>query len=380
MKDLIRLAKKKNVLIAGTVFTLILFISVMVYSSRAYADKEYWDIKIGNKTIAVVSSESEGNKVVDGVKKAYVVKGAKVESVTFDKKLKPVKHEAKKGSTPKVSSADAVVKKITDGSKGEKKYTVKDGDTAWDVAYFNGITYDELIEMNKGDDFNPDEISTGDKIVVDKKVPYINVKTKQVIKSKEKVEPEVEYIEDPSMYEGEAKVKEEGEAGSKIVKFRQVSVNDSAVKKDVLTEKVTKKAKKKVVIVGTKENQESAAMNAVYGSGGGSSIVARAKSLVGSHMDCVQLASNALAAAGIGFSGWPEQFLGLGSIVPGGLAGAQPGDILVYQRTNGVNGGAHYDHVAVYIGGGMAVHGGWNGGNVVIAGAGIGSGISVVRP
>ena len=79
-------------------------------------------------------------------------------------------------------------------------------------------------------------------------------------------------------------------------------------------------------------------------------------------------------------SGWPEQFFALGPVVSGGIPAAQPGDILIYQHTIGANGGAHYDHVAVYIGGGMAVHGGWNGGSVVVASAYAGSGISVVRP
>ena len=47
----------------------------------------------------------------------------------------------------------------------------------------------------------------------------------------------------------------------------------------------------------------------------------------------------------------------------------QPGDILIYANTGGWNGGAHYDHVALYVGNGQAVHGGWNGYSVALASA-----------
>lgn len=373
-------AKRNNfIMIGGVAIALMIFLGIMVYSSKAFASEEYWDVKIDGKTIAVVSSEDEGNAVIEGVKNTYVHKNAKVESITVDKEFSAVKHRVKAGTSPKISSVENVVKKIVKGVKGQEKYKIQDGDTVWDIAYKNGLTYDEIVEMNKASDFDPEKIMPGDEIVINKMVPYINVTVKQVFDTDEVIAPEVEYEEDSNMEAGETKIKEEGEAGSKLVKLRQTSVNDTISEKETLNEKITKEAKKRVIIKGTK-NADGASNSSIQGSGSGLSIAARAQALVGSHMDCVQLASNALAAAGIRFSGWPEQFFGLGATVPGGLSGAQPGDIIIYQYTNGVNGGAHYDHVAVYIGGGMAVHGGWNGDSVVVAGASAGSGISVVRP
>ncbi|MBT1175630.1 C40 family peptidase [Bifidobacterium sp. LC6] len=93
----------------------------------------------------------------------------------------------------------------------------------------------------------------------------------------------------------------------------------------------------------------------------------RAYSLIGGHMDCTMLVTLALAARGINFHGWPEDYVN----VPGGQVvtdgSLQPGDILIYKHTNGANGGAHYDHVALYVGNGKAIHGGWLGNNVVLA-------------
>lgn len=389
MERVINFSKEKYALIGGILIALILFMGVMIYSSKAYANEEYWGIEIDGKTIAYVSSESEGQKVIDGVKSAYVVKGATVESVSLDKSLEYTRQKFKDDNTPKIMSSEDVAKKIIKGIKGEQQYIVKDGDTAWDIAYANDLSYDEFVEINKGKDFDPNKILPGDKIVISKMVPYVNVTTKQTFETEETVVPEVEYVEDNSMYEGESKVKEEGQAGSKIVKYSQISVNNSISDKTSLKEKITKEPKKTIIIKGTKEraSEESTSSGSssytsayVSGSGQGGTIASAARSMVGSHMDCVALASSALSSAGISFRGWPEQFLGLGSIVPGGVGSAQPGDILVYRYTNGTNGGAHYDHVAVYVGGGMAVHGGWPGGRVVLASAYIGSGISVVRP
>ena len=81
-------------------------------------------------------------------------------------------------------------------------------------------------------------------------------------------------------------------------------------------------------------------------SANGSSIAAAALSQIGVTQDCTSLVSNSLAAAGIYYHGWPEGYLSLGTLTSSPV----PGDIIVY-----------IGHVAIYIGNGQAVHGGWDG-------------------
>ena len=104
-------------------------------------------------------------------------------------------------------------------------------------------------------------------------------------------------------------------------------------------------------------------------SAGAGASIDRAYSLIGQSMDCTALVSQALAARGINFHCWPEEYVN----VPGGHVvtdgSLQPGDILIYANTGGWNGGAHYDHVALDVGNGQAVHGGWNGYSVALASA-----------
>ena len=93
---------------------------------------------------------------------------------------------------------------------------------------------------------------------------------------------------------------------------------------------------------------------------------------VGRHQDCTWLVSNSLAAVGIYYHGWPAGYLSLGTVVP--ASQAQPGDIIDYDDA-----GLGVPHVAVYIGGGRAVHGGWRGNTTVVYSAFIGSGPVFIR-
>lgn len=102
----------------------------------------------------------------------------------------------------------------------------------------------------------------------------------------------------------------------------------------------------------------------------GKEIVSGALSLVGGSMDCTMLATLALQkGTGIYFHGWPEDYRNFPGAVETSWGDAQPGDILVYRdgTSYDMNGPGHADHVAIYIGNGMAVHGGWNGGIVAVA-------------
>ncbi|MFV0381708.1 MAG: NlpC/P60 family protein, partial [Breznakia sp.] len=101
-----------------------------------------------------------------------------------------------------------------------------------------------------------------------------------------------------------------------------------------------------------------------YGAAG--SVVSAAMAQIGVNQDCTMLVSNALRAAGIYFHGWPAGYFSLGSVVS--AAAAQPGDLIYY-----ADGGAGWAHIALYVGGGRAVHGGWKGYTTVLASAYISS-------
>lgn len=112
---------------------------------------------------------------------------------------------------------------------------------------------------------------------------------------------------------------------------------------------------------------QSAPAAPAVASGAGAKIVAAAYAQLGVHQDCTALVSNSLAAAGIFFHGWPAGYKSLGHAES--AAEAQPGDVIYYD-----NAGAGMPHVAIYIGNGQAIHGGFDGGNTVVFSAYLGSG------
>ncbi len=107
-------------------------------------------------------------------------------------------------------------------------------------------------------------------------------------------------------------------------------------------------------------------------SGVASTIAAAAYAQLGVQQDCTMLVTNALAAAGINHHGWPASYLSLGRTVS--AAEAMPGDLIYY-----ADGGMGLAHIAVYVGGGQAVHGGFNGNSTVVAPAELGSGGVYIR-
>ncbi|MDN3481770.1 NlpC/P60 family protein [Arthrobacter sp. APC 3897] len=107
-------------------------------------------------------------------------------------------------------------------------------------------------------------------------------------------------------------------------------------------------------------------------SGTAAIIAAAAYAQLGVSQDCTMLATNSLAAAGINFHDWPAGYLSLGSTVS--ASEAVPGDLIYY-----ADGGMGMAHIAVYVGNGQAIHGGFNGNSTVIAPAELGSGGVYIR-
>jgi cell wall-associated NlpC family hydrolase len=120
------------------------------------------------------------------------------------------------------------------------------------------------------------------------------------------------------------------------------------------------------------ETAAPAAPKTTAASGKGAAIAAAAYAQLGVSQDCTMLATNSLAAVGINYHGWPAGYLSLGRTVS--AAEARPGDLAYYQ-----NGGMGLAHIAVYVGNGQAVHGGWNGGTTALFSVNVGSGPVFIR-
>lgn len=365
-------SRKDSVLILALIVTLVLSTTIISSAMTASSSTvDYWQLKLGKKTVAVFDNESDAKNVIEQVKAKYVAKGANVEAVEIDPALTVDQITVKASDEqPKVEKdTKKLVDKLLGDEKASKTYTVQDGDTLWDIAAAFGTDVDTILAANPN--VSLESLMPGDVIKFSSKSSLLTVTVKEKVTSERAVEFDTVYEDTDALYEGEEEVKTEGVQGAEKVTEVVTKSNGAVVSTKVLSAKTVKAPESAVVLRGTKAKETPAAQSSSSSSNSSSSssrssssrsyagssssgysangntVLSAAYSQLGVGQDCTSLVSNSLAAAGIYFHGWPQQYASLGSWTSNPV----PGDIVIYDT-----------HVAIYAGGGTAVHGGWNGG------------------
>lgn len=365
-------SRKDSVLILALIVTLVLSTTIISSAMTASSNTvDYWQLKLGKKTVAVFDNESDAKNVIEQVKAKYVAKGANVEAVEIDPALTVDQITVRASDEqPKVEKdTKKLVDKLLGDEKASKTYTVQDGDTLWDIAAAFGTDVDTILAANPN--VSLESLMPGDVIKFSSKSSLLTVTVKEKVTSERAVEFDTVYEDTDELYEGEEEVKTEGVQGTEKVTEVVTKSNGAVVSTKVLSAKTVKAPESAVVLRGTKAKETPAAQSSNSSSNSSSSssrssssrsyagssssgysangntVLSAAYSQLGVGQDCTSLVSNSLAAAGIYFHGWPQQYASLGSWTSNPV----PGDIVIYDT-----------HVAIYAGGGTAVHGGWNGG------------------
>lgn len=363
-------SRKDSVLILALIVTLVLSTTIISSAMTASSSTvDYWQLKLGKKTVAVFDNESDAKNVIEQVKAKYVAKGANVEAVEIDPALTVDQITVKASDEqPKVEKdTKKLVDKLLGDEKASKTYTVQDGDTLWDIAAAFGTDVDTILAANPN--VSLESLMPGDVIKFSSKSSLLTVTVKEKVTSERAVEFDTVYEDTDALYEGEEEVKTEGVQGTEKVTEVVTKSNGAVVSTKVLSAKTVKAPESAVILRGTKAKETPAAQSSNSSSNSSSSrssssrssagssssgysangntVLSAAYSQLGVGQDCTSLVSNSLAAAGIYFHGWPQQYASLGSWTSNPV----PGDIVIYDT-----------HVAIYAGGGTAVHGGWNGG------------------
>ncbi|WP_314397482.1 LysM peptidoglycan-binding domain-containing protein [uncultured Gemella sp.] len=305
-------------------------------------------------------------------------------------------------------------------------YTVKKGDTLWDIAVNNGTTVDQLMQDNN---LTSSLIFPGDKLTYNTTVAQVaqakeqgyytvvlgdtlgkvanrfGVSVDELVKLNNLSNPNLIYVGTVLKVDASAaKTAEvtvpkatvvENTAEKTVVKVDPVQTVAPAktetkeapkaeVKKEapVATPAVAKAEEKAVVapavataaptVTAKTQAPAAAATTQVASSNKGAAIYQAALAQLGTFQDCTLLVTNALKAVGINFHDWPAGYMSLGTVVP--ASQAQPGDLVYY-----ANGGTGLAHIGVYAGNGQAVHGGWLGNQTVLNTANLGSGPVYIR-
>ena len=305
-------------------------------------------------------------------------------------------------------------------------YTVKKGDTLWDIAINNGTTVDQLMQDNN---LTSSLIFPGDKLTYNTTVAQVaqakeqgyytvvlgdtlgkvanrfGISVDELVKLNNIENPNLIYVGTVLKVNGNAIAKVEvavpkatvleNTSEKTVVKVDPVQTvapkatqtatsEKTEVKKEapVATPAVAKAAEKPAAtpvvataaptVTAKTQAPAAAATTQAASSNKGAAIYQAALAQLGTFQDCTMLVTNALKAVGINFHDWPAGYMSLGTVVP--ASQAQPGDLVYY-----ANGGMGAAHIGVYAGNGQAIHGGWNGNQTVLNTANLGSGPIYIR-
>ena len=173
-----------------------------------------------------------------------------IKSIDFNENVEVVKTYVDKDE---ISTLDAAIAEVTKEKETSQIYVVESGDTIGLVAQKNGLSVDELLEMNSSTLENENSmLHVGDELKVTSPEPELSI-----LKTEEKYfadyyDAEVQYIDNDDWYTTEQKVLQEPEKGYRKMIADITYKNDEQVRVDIVYENIVKEAIPKIVERGTK--------------------------------------------------------------------------------------------------------------------------------
>ena len=256
-------------------------------------------------------------------------------------------------------------------AKEEGYYTVVLGDTLGKISNRFGVSVDQLVKLNNID--NPNLIYVGTVLKVSENAA---AKAEVTVAKAENTVAKATVVENTTE-KTVAKVDPVQTVPAKPA-VTAVATPKAEVKKETPAAAPKAEVKKETTVataapsVAAKPAAPAAATTQAASSNKGAAIYQAALAQLGRYQDCTMLVTNALKAVGINFHDWPIGYMSLGTVVP--ASQAQPGDLIYY-----ANGGLGMAHIAVYAGNGQAVHGGWLGNQTVLNSANVAGGAVYIR-
>jgi len=157
----------------------------------------------------------------------------------------------------KLISYDEIREKLTSTIHTAKQYTIQPGDTLDIIAKANGMTKEELLDLNPS--LTSKNLRAGKQVTVAKEVPFLSVEAIRRVEYNESIPFETKQVEDATIYKGSTKVVTAGRVGTRKIVADVTYVDNKEVSREILSSTVTQQPVTKVVHVGTKPRPKTVA-------------------------------------------------------------------------------------------------------------------------
>lgn len=216
-------------------------------------------VAINGEDILYVATEEDAKAVLDGLVSSFSTPGAEVveilygEEISYKEKDIVTAAEAEKNkrvTETYICDVDEAVRYILNGTAVPLTYTVKGGDTLWDIALANNISVYELEQMNPG---ATQKLSVGQTINLYQQNPFVHITVTEIVTETQSIPYGVSYTNSDSLYKGQIQVQSAGVNGSKQVTLQQTKTNGVLTASTVLGETVTAEPVTQIALTGTKQ-------------------------------------------------------------------------------------------------------------------------------
>ena len=207
-------------------------------------------IVVDGEVMVIVESEAIAEQVLQDLKDIFITDAdtTEYEYIGF---VEDVKIESVSTKLPNISNRSAAVEKLRNGGQQATEYVIKAGDTMYEICMDLGVTIDELAELNPGLTMQS-MIHVGDRIVIEKEVPLLTLKTIEVSTFAESIPYETEYQNSSYYYEGEEVTSRAGQEGRASITARITRHNGDIVEREDLSTETVMEPVSKIVLKGTK--------------------------------------------------------------------------------------------------------------------------------
>ncbi len=211
---------------------------------------EAFEIKIDGETVAYVQDQETYDKALEKYGKQYLPQDTEgIDNIVVSME-NDVTIEQTITNKYMLNTQEELEAVFAEPVIAEKIYTVVDGDTVWAIANENGLTEDELLEINPSI-VKSGAIFPGDTLSLVKKVPRVSVGVTFERTYTDIAYRDVEEVPNDKQYITYRKTVKEGSDGKstytiQVTKVNGVETNRKTLKEDVIVAPVTK-----VVEVGT---------------------------------------------------------------------------------------------------------------------------------